>query len=239
VIIVTGDAYVDHPSFGMAIIGRVLEAQASGSASSRSPTGTARMPSPPSARRTCSSASPPATWIRWSTATPPIAAYAATTPIPRGRRRPAAGPLGDRVRATRARGVPRRAIVIGGIEASLRRIAHFDYWSEKVRRSVLLDAKADLLVYGNGERQICALATAWRAVNRFVTSPTCAVGVRAPRDTPGLDRDRFHSPGCARPLNAPVDPYAMRSPELAAPDAPSAPCAAPPAARKSCASCVA
>ena len=50
------------------------------------------------------------------------------------------------------------AVVIGGIEASLRRIAHFDYWSEKVRRSVLLDAKADLLIYGNGERQICEIA---------------------------------------------------------------------------------
>src|SRR4029450_603867 len=49
-------------------------------------------------------------------------------------------------------------IVIGGIEASLRRIAHFDYWSEKVRRSVLLDAKADLLVYGNAERQMCEIA---------------------------------------------------------------------------------
>jgi len=49
-------------------------------------------------------------------------------------------------------------IVIGGIEASLRRIAHFDYWSEKVRRSILLDSKADLLVYGNGERQICEIA---------------------------------------------------------------------------------
>src|SRR5213594_4664229 len=52
-------------------------------------------------------------------------------------------------------GVP---VVIGGIEASLRRIAHFDYWSERVRPSVLLDAKADLLVYGNAERQICELA---------------------------------------------------------------------------------
>ena len=49
-------------------------------------------------------------------------------------------------------------IVVGGIEASLRRIAHFDYWSEKVRRSILLDAKADLLVYGNGERQIVEIA---------------------------------------------------------------------------------
>ena len=49
-------------------------------------------------------------------------------------------------------------IILGGIEASLRRIAHFDYWSEKVRRSILLDAKADLLIYGNAERQICELA---------------------------------------------------------------------------------
>ena len=49
-------------------------------------------------------------------------------------------------------------IVIGGIEASLRRIAHFDYWQEKVRRSVLLDARADLLVFGNGERQIVEIA---------------------------------------------------------------------------------
>src|SRR5688572_7848199 len=49
-------------------------------------------------------------------------------------------------------------VVVGGIEASLRRIAHFDYWSEKVRRSVLLDSKADLLVYGNGERQIVDIA---------------------------------------------------------------------------------
>src|SRR5207302_920545 len=63
------------------------------------------------------------------------------------------------VYAQRAReAFPDVPIVLGGIEASLRRIAHYDYWSEKVRRTVLLDAKADLLVYGNGERQICELA---------------------------------------------------------------------------------
>jgi uncharacterized radical SAM protein YgiQ len=49
-------------------------------------------------------------------------------------------------------------IILGGIEASLRRIAHFDYWSEKVRRSIVLDAKADLLVFGNGERQVVEIA---------------------------------------------------------------------------------
>jgi len=60
VIIVTGDAYVDHPSFGMAIVGRVLEAQGLRVASSPSRTGTAPMPSAPSVRRDCSLASPPA-----------------------------------------------------------------------------------------------------------------------------------------------------------------------------------
>ena len=55
------------------------------------------------------------------------------------------------------RGVP---LVVGGIEASLRRVAHFDYWSDTVRRSILFDSKADLLVFGNGERQIVfAVAT--------------------------------------------------------------------------------
>src|SRR6202000_883431 len=49
-------------------------------------------------------------------------------------------------------------IVLGGIEASLRRIAHFDYWSEKVRRSILADAKADLLLYGNAERAVVEIA---------------------------------------------------------------------------------
>jgi radical SAM superfamily enzyme YgiQ (UPF0313 family) len=49
-------------------------------------------------------------------------------------------------------------VIIGGIEASLRRIAHYDYWSDQVRRSVLLDSKADLLVYGNAERQVVEIA---------------------------------------------------------------------------------
>ena len=75
-------------------------------------------------------------------------------------------------------------IVIGGIEASLRRIAHFDYWSEKVRRSVLLDAKADLLVYGNGERQICEIAHRLAGGRGASTSITDSArhGVRAQGD---------------------------------------------------------
>src|SRR6202044_2428630 len=80
----------------------------------------------------------------------------AYTPGGQGGQRPDRSVIVYAQRAREAyRSVP---IVIGGIEASLRRIAHFDYWSEKVRRSVLLDAKADPLVYGNGERRVVALA---------------------------------------------------------------------------------
>jgi len=82
VIIVTGDAYVDHPSFGMAIIGRVLEAQGFRVGIIAQPDWHSADAFAALGRRTCSSALPPATWIRWSTATPPIAACAATTRIP-------------------------------------------------------------------------------------------------------------------------------------------------------------
>ena len=65
-------------------------------------------------------------------------------------------------------------VVVGGIEASLRRIAHYDYWSNKVRRSVLLDSRADLLVYGNGERAVVEIAHRLAAARRPRASPTCA-----------------------------------------------------------------
>ena len=90
-------------------------------------------------------------------------------------------------------------IVIGGIEASLRRIAHFDYWSEKVRRSILLDAKADLLVYGNGERAIIEIARRLAAGERIddISDVRGTAFVRA-KHADAVDRDRFDAPGCAR-----------------------------------------
>jgi uncharacterized radical SAM protein YgiQ len=83
-------------------------------------------------------------------------------------------------------------IVIGGIEASLRRIAHFDYWSEKVRRSVLLDAKADLLVYGNAERQMVEMALRLAAGESMdsIRDLRGTVFVRGAHAR-GLDRDRL------------------------------------------------
>ena len=114
-------------------------------------------------------------------------------------------------------------IVIGGIEASLRRIAHFDYWSEKVRRSVLLDAKADLLVYGNGERQICEIAHRL-AAGEAISDITDLRGTAfARRGVPGgwieIDSTHLDAPG---PLNPPVDPYAFAAPAAGASASPGA-----------------
>jgi uncharacterized radical SAM protein YgiQ len=101
-------------------------------------------------------------------------------------------------------------IVVGGIEASLRRIAHFDYWSEKVRRSVLLDAKADLLVYGNAERQIIEIAhrlAAGKPIESIVDLRGTAFVRRAlPAGWVEIDSTTIDTPG---PLAPPVDPYAM------------------------------
>ena len=90
-------------------------------------------------------------------------------------------------------------VVIGGIEASLRRIAHFDYWSEKVRRSVLMDAKADLLVYGNAERQICEIAHRLAAGKRIEEIDdlrgTAFVRREAPNGWIEIDSTTIDTPG--------------------------------------------
>jgi len=89
-------------------------------------------------------------------------------------------------------------------------IAHFDYWSEKVRRSVLLDAKADMLVFGNAERQICESRIGLRRARRSGTSTTCAArrscARRLPEGWAEIDSTTIDTPG---PLAPPVDPYAM------------------------------
>jgi uncharacterized radical SAM protein YgiQ len=112
------------------------------------------------------------------------------------------------------KGVP---IVLGGIEASLRRIAHFDYWSDQVRRSVLVDAKADLLVYGNAERQIVALAERLEAGEPFASITdlrgTAFVRRAVPDDWIEIDSSELDTPG---PLAPPADPYADEAARLAA-----------------------
>jgi uncharacterized radical SAM protein YgiQ len=103
-------------------------------------------------------------------------------------------------------------VVVGGIEASLRRIAHFDYWSEKVRRSILLDAKADLLVYGNAERQIVEVAHRLAKGERIdeITDLRGTAFVRhaTPPGWTEIDSTSIDEPG---KLNPPIDPYAMEA----------------------------
>jgi len=159
IVLVTGDAYVDHPSFGMAIVGRLLEAQGFR-------VGIIAQPDWHSAAD-FARLGPPALFfgitagnmdsmVNRYTADRRIRSDDAYTPGGAAGQRPDRSVI---VYAQRAReAFPEVPIVIGGIEASLRRVAHFDYWSEKVRRSILLDARADLLVFGNAERAIVEIA---------------------------------------------------------------------------------
>ena len=159
VILVTGDAYVDHPSFGAALIGRVLEDQGFR-------VGVIAQPSWRSAEAFAALGRPQVMFgitagnmdsmVNHYTSERRIRSDDAYSPGGKAGLRPdrAAIVYTQRCREAFA-DVP---VVIGGIEGSLRRVAHFDYWSEKIRRSIVLDAKADLLVFGNGERQVVEIA---------------------------------------------------------------------------------
>ncbi len=158
VIIVTGDAYVDHPSFGMAVIGRVLESQGFRVGIIAQPDWTSAEPYKLLGKPNLYfgvAAGNMDSMINRYTADRKIRHDDAYTPDNEGGRRPDRSVIVYSQRCREAyKDVP---IVIGSIEASLRRIAHFDYWSEKVRRSILVDAKADMLLYGNAERAIVEL----------------------------------------------------------------------------------
>ena len=159
VVIVTGDAYVDHPSMAMSILGRVLEA-----AGFR--VGIISQPN----WRSCEdwrrlgrprlffgiSAGNMDSMINHYTANRKVRNSDAYSPGGRIGLRPDRATLSYCQRAREAyKGVP---VIAGGVEASLRRLAHYDYWSEKVRRSILLDCKADLVAFGMGEDSIVEMA---------------------------------------------------------------------------------
>jgi uncharacterized radical SAM protein YgiQ len=220
VILITGDAYVDHPSFGMAIIGRVLEAQGFRVGILAQPDWHSAAPFAALGRPNLFfgiTAGNMDSMVNRYTADRRIRSDDAYTPDGEGGRRPDRSVIVYAQRAREAfKDVP---VVIGGIEASLRRIAHFDYWSEKVRRSILLDAKADLLVYGNGERQICEIAHRLAAGERIEAITdlrgTAFVRKETPQGWIEIDSAHLDAPG---PLNPPVDPYAMAEPAPAAAD---------------------
>jgi uncharacterized radical SAM protein YgiQ len=155
VVFVTGDAYVDHPSFAMAILGRLLEAEGFRVAILSQPNWHSCEPWRVFGRpRLCFavSAGNMDSMLNHYTANRKVRNDDAYSPDGEIGRRPDRATLAYCQRAREAyKGVP---IIAGGIEASLRRLAHYDYWSDKVRRSILLDAKPDLLVFGMGERPI-------------------------------------------------------------------------------------
>lgn len=159
IIIVCGDAYVDHPSFGMALVGRLLESQGFRVGIIAQPDWTSvdafQALGQPNLFFGVSAGNMDSMVNRY-TADRKVRSNDAYTPDGEPGRRPDRSVLVYSQRCREA--YPDSQVVIGGIEASLRRIAHFDYWSEKVRRSILLDSKADLLVFGNAERQIVELA---------------------------------------------------------------------------------
>jgi uncharacterized radical SAM protein YgiQ len=213
IIIVTGDAYVDHPSFGMAIVGRVLEAQGFrvgiiAQPDWHTPASFAALGRPNLFFGITGGNMD--SMVNRYTSERRVRSDDAYTPGGEGGKRPDRSVIVYAQRAREAfKDIP---IVVGGIEASLRRIAHFDYWSEKVRRSVLLDAKADLLVYGNGERQICEIAHRLAAGEHIdeITDLRGTSFVRKGRREGWIEVDSTHldAPG---PLNPPVDPYATEA----------------------------
>jgi uncharacterized radical SAM protein YgiQ len=159
VVFVTGDAYIDHPSFAMALLGRLLEAEGFRVAILSQPDW-----------RSCDawrtfgrprlffaiSAGNMDSMINHYTANRKVRNDDAYSPGGQIGRRPDRATLAYCQRAREAyKGVP---VIAGGVEASLRRIAHYDYWSDKVRRPIILDCKADCIVFGMGERPILEIA---------------------------------------------------------------------------------
>lgn len=158
VILVTGDAYIDHPSFGMALVGRLLESQGFRVGIISQPDWLSAEPFRALGKPNLYfgiTAGNMDSMVNRYTSDRKIRSDDAYTPNGEPNKRP------DRavtVYSQRAReAYPGVNVVIGSIEASLRRIAHYDYWSDKVRRSVLPDSKADILIFGNAERALVDL----------------------------------------------------------------------------------
>ncbi len=217
VVLVTGDAYIDHPSFGMALVGRLLESHGFR-------VGILDQPDWRSAVAFQALGRPNLFWgitagnmdsmVNRYTSDRRIRRDDAYSPDGAAGLRPDRAVLVYAQRCREAAGdVP---LVIGGIEASLRRIAHYDYWSDKVRRSVLVDAQADMLIYGNAERAIVELAhrlAAGTPIHEIRDlRGTAFAGLRAGFSE--LDSTSIDAPGRLEPM---PDPYAMSEEREAAP----------------------
>ncbi|HBS42229.1 MAG TPA: YgiQ family radical SAM protein [Oceanospirillales bacterium] len=210
VILVTGDAYVDHPSFGMAVMGRMLESQGFRVGIISQPDWN----NPDDFRKLGKpnfyfgvTAGNMDSLINRYTADLKVRSDDAYTPHGEPGKRPDRAVI---VYSQKCREVYKDVpIVIGGIEASLRRIAQYDYWTDQVRRSVLIDSGADILLYGNAERAIVELTHAL-AEGRKVEDLTDLRGTTVVRDaTPAgwteIDSTRIDWPGQIDQIPNPYD----------------------------------
>ncbi|MEI7515294.1 MAG: YgiQ family radical SAM protein [Betaproteobacteria bacterium] len=220
IVLVTGDAYVDHPSFGMAVIGRMLEAQGFR-------VGIIAQPDWTSAEAFKALGKPNLFWgvtagnmdsmINRYTADRKIRSDDAYTPGDVAGKRPDRAAIVYSQRCREAfKDVP---LILGGIEGSLRRIAHYDYWSDKVRRSIVVDAKCELLLYGNAERAIVEIAHRLAAKEpvQNITDVRGTAFVRRPDDETGKGWFEINSTSVDAPgrVEAHVNPYLTTS-EVAA-----------------------
>ena len=213
IIIVTGDAYVDHPSFGMSVIGRMLENQGFRVGLIAQPDWQSAEPFKALGKPNLFfgvTAGNMDSMINRYTADRKIRSDDAYTPGDVGGKRPDRAALVYSQRCKEAfNDVP---IVLGGIEGSLRRIAHYDYWSDKVRRSIVVDSKCDLLLYGNAERAVVEIAHRLAAKEpvQDITDVRGTAFVR--RETPEgwfeIDSSSIDVPGR---VEAHVNPYLMVS----------------------------
>ena len=216
IIIVTGDAYVDHPSFGMAVIGRMLEDQGFRVGIIAQPDWQSAEPFKALGKPNLFygvTAGNMDSMINRYTADRKIRSDDAYTAGGQAGRRPDRAALVYAQRCREAfKDVP---IVMGGIEGSLRRIAHYDYWSDKVRRSIVIDAKCDLLLYGNAERAIVEIAhrLAAREPIEHITDVRGTAFLRRSGDPTAegwseIDSTNVDAPGR---VDAHVNPYLMIS----------------------------
>ena len=212
IILVTGDCYIDHPSFGMALVGRLLEAQGFRvgiisqpdwkNASAFKALGRPNLYFGVTAGNMDS-------MVNRYTADRKIRSDDAYTPDAAPNKRPDRAVLVYSQRCREAYSdVP---LVIGSIEASLRRIAHYDYWSDKVRRSILVDSKADILLFGNAERALIELshriAKGEKVANIQDIRGTAFLRKKTPEGWSEIESTKLDRPGA---VDKQVDPYEMK-----------------------------
>ena len=212
IILVTGDAYIDHPSFGMALVGRLLEGQGFR-------VGIIAQPDWQNANAFKALGKPNLyfgvtagnmdSMVNRYTADRKIRSDDAYTPDAAANKRPDRAVLVYSQRCREA--YPDAPLVIGSIEASLRRIAHYDYWSDKVRRSVLIDSKADILLFGNAERALVELthriAKGEKISEIQDIRGTAFLRKRIPEGWDEIESTKLDRPGV---IDKPVDPYEMK-----------------------------